>query len=82
MTTTETERETTTAIDWPQCPICGYKPLLPFGLDCAHNTCSQACARTAAIVEAIDGWKLAAMPTCTIREQPWIPPTEPQGIST
>ena len=66
MTTTNTEQETATA---PRreyhCPICGSigKSLLgPY----AHNTCSQQCAIAAAIVEAINGWRLAALPTWTV----------------
>ena len=55
MTTTETEQETATAPHREyHCPICGSigKSLLgPY----AHNTCSQLCACTAAIVEAIEG---------------------------
>ena len=55
MTTTETERETATAHRREyHCPICGSigKSLLgPY----AGNTCSQLCACTAAIVEAIEG---------------------------
>jgi hypothetical protein len=61
-----------------RCPVCGkmqiprkYKGFLPpeigdlyaLELPYAHNTCSQDCARTAAIVEAINGWRLASMPT-------------------
>jgi len=53
MTTTNTEQETATAPHREyHCPICGSigKSLLgPY----AGNTCSQLCACTAAIVEAI-----------------------------
>ena len=41
------------------CSVCGaIQECLPY----AHNTCSQLCACTAAIVEAINGWRLAAQP--------------------
>ena len=40
------------AQDWLKCPICG---IASNRLDYAHNTCSQRCACTAAIVEAIGG---------------------------
>ena len=57
-----------------RCPVCGiqltgFDPAGPY----AHNTCSQDCARTAAIVEAINGPRHAAMPTYTITH------TEPDG---
>ena len=62
MTTTDTERETETppqGIDLFRCSICGE--LMAEKLY-ARNTCSQDCARTAAIVEAIDRWRTAAVP--------------------
>jgi len=62
MTTTDTERETTPAIDWPQCPICGAGLDSDCPLSYAHNTCSQRCACTAAIVAAINGC-VCIMPT-------------------
>jgi len=48
----------------PLCPICGISSDQP--LLYAHNTCSQLCACTAAITEAINGWRLAAMPQWTL----------------
>ena len=80
MNDTETEQETKpTALDWSRCPICSV-PLSnqtqyqfngvnvpPY----AHGTCSQECARTAAIVEAINGWRSAAVPAYRITEQPY-----------
>ena len=69
MTTTDTATTATNeetqyikAQDWPQCSICGvmfsYADHGPY----AHNTCSQRCACTAAIVEAINGWRLDSFP--------------------
>ena len=60
MTTTDTvttatgeETQYIKAQDWPQCSICGvmfcYADHGPY----AHNTCSQRCACTAAIVGAL-----------------------------
>ena len=60
MTTTDTATTATNeetqyikAQDWPQCSICGvmfsYADHGPY----AHNTCSQRCACTAAIVGAL-----------------------------
>jgi len=39
---------------WLHCAICG---IASNRLDYAHNTCTQDCARTAAIVETINGWQ-------------------------
>jgi len=52
----------------PCCRICGIvpfngKPVLMF----AHDTCSQDCARTAAIVEAIDRCRRAVFLTAAER---------------
>ena len=60
MTTTTTERETDAVPGrWPSCAICGALiATCPY----AHNTCSQRCACTAAIVEAINGC-VCIMPT-------------------
>ena len=61
MTTTETattatdeETQYIKAADWLQCAVCGVF-VTQFAY--AHNTCSQQCARTAAIVETINGWQ-------------------------
>lgn len=62
MNATDTEQETGTNAKpqiW-ECPVCGNgATLLNNGVILsryvfAHNTCSQGCARTAAIVEAVD----------------------------
>jgi hypothetical protein len=61
MNTTNTTTTTTSdgspkyveAPKWPDCAICG---IASDRLDYAHNTCSQDCARIAAIVEAIGGF--------------------------
>jgi len=58
MTTTETvttatdeETQYIKAQDWQRCAVCG---VFVTQFDYAHNTCSQRCACTAAIAEAID----------------------------
>jgi len=71
MTTTETEQETETDdLAWQRCSICGgwanVDGQIMRSPNFAHNTCSQLCACTAAIVEAINGWRLAALPTWTV----------------
>ena len=62
MTTTETEQETETDdLAWQRCSICGgwanVDGQIMRSPNYAHNTCSQLCACTAAIVEAINGWQ-------------------------
>jgi len=71
MTATETEQETETDdLAWQRCSICGgwanVDGQIMRSPNYAHNTCSQRCACTAAIVEAINGWRLAALPTWTV----------------
>lgn len=51
---TETEhRPKLEASTMPHCPICGEWKNSWY----AHDTCSPECARTAAIVQAIDRWQ-------------------------
>ena len=50
---------------WLRCAVCG---ITSDRLAYARNTCSQDCARTAAIVEAINGPRHAAMPTWRLQD--------------
>ena len=72
MTTTNTEQETETDdLAWQRCSICGgwanVDGQIMRSPNFAHNTCSQRCACTAAIVEAINGWRLANFPQWFVR---------------
>jgi len=51
--TADTEPDAESVQGWT-CSLCGL-PCAPSQSPYAHNTCSQQCARTAAIVEAISG---------------------------
>ena len=51
-----------------RCAICGQPDDLLRQLDYAHGTCSQACARTVAIVQALDRNTEALLPRKSDRE--------------
>ena len=58
--TADTEPDAESVQGWT-CSLCGL-PCAPSQSPYAHNTCSQLCAITAAIVEAINGWRLDSFP--------------------